>query len=85
MAVAAAQLLELLLVDRRQLTGLDRSRDVQALEADLVADTFHRQLAGRGALQQDPGELVAKGGELVALAGSLAALVIDTPSCAPIG
>jgi hypothetical protein len=84
MAGAASQLLELLLVDRWQLTRLDRSRGVQALEADFAADAFHRQLAGRGALQQDPRELVAEGGELVALAGGLAAFVVDAAPCPPI-
>ena len=83
-AVAAADLVELLLVDRRQLTGLDRGRGVQPLEADLAADAVQRQLAGRGALEQDHRELPAERGELVALAGGLAALLVDAAPRAPI-
>ena len=83
-AVAAADLVELLLVDRRQLTGLDRGRGVQPLEADLVADAVHRQLAGRGAFEQDQRELAAQRGELVALAGGLAALLVDAAPSTPV-
>ena len=83
-AVAAADLVELLLVDRRQLTRLDRGRGVQPLEADLASDALQGQLAGRGALQQDHRELPAEGGELVALAGGLAALLLDAAAGAAI-
>jgi hypothetical protein len=83
-AVAAAQLVELLLVDRRQRPRCDGGRGMQPLEADLAADALHGQLAGRGALQQDPRELAAQGGELVALTSGPAALFVDTAPCASI-
>jgi hypothetical protein len=50
---------------------------VQALEPDLAADALDRQLAGRGAFEQDPRELMSERGELVALAHGLAALLVD--------
>jgi hypothetical protein len=48
-AVAAERLIELLLVNRHELIGCERSRGLQTLEAHLAADTLKRHLAGRGA------------------------------------
>lgn len=70
-AVAAEQLIELLLVDRRELIRGDGGCGLETLEADLVADAVERHLAGRDALEQDHRELTAQRCELIALAGSL--------------
>jgi hypothetical protein len=84
-AVAAADLVELLDIDRRQLPRVHGCGGVQALEADLVAYALERQLAGGGALQKDHGEALPEGGELVALAGAAPALLINAASRAAIG
>lgn len=52
MAVAAVKLVQLLLLERRQLPGLERGRGPQPLKADLVANTRERQLAGCLALHR---------------------------------
>ena len=49
-----------LLVDRRQLTGLDRGSGMQALQADLLADAVPGELPGRNAFGQDQRELTAE-------------------------
>ena len=84
-AVAAEDLIKLLLVDRRELLRFSRGRGVQALKANLAAHPLERHLAGGDALEQDHRELLAECGELIALAGGLSALVIHASAGAAIG
>jgi hypothetical protein len=84
MAVAAEDLIELLLVDHRELLLRDRGRSMQAFEADLAGDTLERHLAGRDALKQDHRQLPAERGELIALSGGLATLLVHAAASAAI-
>jgi len=84
-AVAAADLVELLQIDRRKVLGRNAGRGLQALEADLGACSFDRQLAGRGAFEQDHRQAPSEECELVALAGGPSTLLLDTPTRASVG
>ena len=84
-AVAAPDLVELLQIDRRKLLGRDAGRGLQALKADLGACALDRQLAGRGAFEQDDRQAPSEERELVALARGAATLLFDAPARASVG